>query len=137
VDHLLLDGEVLPLIPFAGGHSANLTTILLPGGRLISSELVYQGHHLFLREQRIAGWRANLDQLTALAAKRGITILIPSHGQPCGLDELERMRAYFTALEDAVASGDRAVAAARMQAAFPAYRMPRFLTDYTLPAYLP
>jgi glyoxylase-like metal-dependent hydrolase (beta-lactamase superfamily II) len=136
-DHLDLDGERLDLIAFDGGHSAHMTAIALPGGRLIACELVYQGHHAYLREQRIAGWKANLDALDRLVTERKITTLIPSHGAACGIDEIARMRAYLDTVERAVALPSRAEAEAAVRAAFPTYRVPKFLTDYTLPAYFP
>lgn len=136
-DHLQLDGERLDLIAFDGGHSAHQTAIVLPGGRLISCELVYQGHHAYLREQRIAGWKANLEALDRLMAERKITILLPSHGAPCGSDEIARMRGYLDTVARAVALPTRADAEAAIRAAYPTYAMPKFLTDYTLPAFFP
>jgi len=136
-DHLLLDGQRLPLVPLDGGHSSHMTGIILPGGRMLSCEAIYHRQHAYLRERRVAGWRANLDQLERLTKDQGITHFIPSHGEPCGVEGIATMRRYLDAVEKAAALPDRASAETALRAAFPDYRMVKFLTDYTLPAYFP
>jgi glyoxylase-like metal-dependent hydrolase (beta-lactamase superfamily II) len=132
-DTLTLDGQSLQVIEMPNkGESAHAGAIGLPGGALLSGDLVYHDVHLYLGECNYAGWKENLAALQAM----GFTTFYPGHGpSPVDATILAADEAYIAGaipiLQGAEATdagsqdaGDPRVAAAigKLQAAFPDFQ---------------
>jgi glyoxylase-like metal-dependent hydrolase (beta-lactamase superfamily II) len=73
-----LDGEALRIIEMPNpGESTHAAALTLPGGALISGDLLYNQVHLQLGECHSQGWQQNLAAVQAM----GFTTFYPGHGK--------------------------------------------------------
>lgn len=141
-----VDGVALQVIALPNaGESSHGAALALPGGALVSGDLVYDDVHLFLGECHSSGWKQNLSAIGGM----GFSTFYPGHGKsPVGPDALTATGAYIDgaiplleAAKDADAgtsdAGDPRVAIAvqGIQAAFPAYSS-NYLLDYSTTTFL-
>jgi hypothetical protein len=71
----------------------------------VTSDLIYNGAHLYLQEHNLEGWLARLDEFDRFVAKSGIQTLYPGHGPAGGLSLVEGTREYLLAFATAVKRG--------------------------------
>lgn len=77
-DTIMLDGVALKVIEMPNaGESAHAAALALPGGILVSGDLLYNHVHLQLGECHSQGWQENLAAVQAL----GFTTFYPGHGK--------------------------------------------------------
>jgi glyoxylase-like metal-dependent hydrolase (beta-lactamase superfamily II) len=77
-DTIALDGEPLHVIELPNaGETAHAAALALPGGALISGDLLMNHVHLYLGECHSDGWQQNLDAVKAM----GFTTFYPGHGK--------------------------------------------------------
>jgi glyoxylase-like metal-dependent hydrolase (beta-lactamase superfamily II) len=75
---IALDGKALEVIELPNaGETAHAAALALPGGALISGDLLMNHVHLYLGECHSAGWQQNLDAVKAM----GFTTFYPGHGK--------------------------------------------------------
>jgi glyoxylase-like metal-dependent hydrolase (beta-lactamase superfamily II) len=75
---ITLDGEPLQVVELPNaGETAHAAALALPGGALISGDLLMNHVHLYLGECHSAGWQQNLDAVKAM----GFTTFYPGHGK--------------------------------------------------------
>jgi glyoxylase-like metal-dependent hydrolase (beta-lactamase superfamily II) len=78
VDTITLDGEPLRVVEMPNaGETAHAAALALPGGALISGDLLMNHVHLYLGECHSEGWQQNLDAVKAM----GFTTFYPGHGK--------------------------------------------------------
>jgi glyoxylase-like metal-dependent hydrolase (beta-lactamase superfamily II) len=143
---ITLDGTALQIVEMPNaGESAHAAALALPGGVLLSGDLLYNHVHLQLGECHSQGWRDNLTLVKAM----GFTTFYPGHGQaPAGAsvfsDDTSYIDGTIPILRAAEATdagagdaGDPRVGAAVTQivAMFPAYES-QFLVGYSTSAFL-
>ena len=74
---IALDDLTLQVIALPNpGESVHGAALALPGGALVSGDLLYDDVHLYLGECHSAGWKQNLDAIGAM----GFTTFYPGHG---------------------------------------------------------
>ena len=66
-----------------------------------------------------------------------LEVIYPGHGPAGGVELIASTRQYLRDFSEAVASGTATEAERRMLARYPDYRMPRFLKEFSIPAFLP
>ncbi|HEY1957119.1 MAG TPA: MBL fold metallo-hydrolase [Polyangiaceae bacterium] len=143
---LAVDGITIQVLDLPNaGESAHGAALALPGGGLVSGDLVYDDVHLFLGECHADGWKTNL---TAFEQK-GFTTIYPGHGpSPVDASAFAATSAYIDGaipiLEAAKAgdagasdAGDSRVgdAVSQIQAAFPKYSS-NYLLGYSSSTFL-
>jgi glyoxylase-like metal-dependent hydrolase (beta-lactamase superfamily II) len=75
---ITLDGEPLQVVEMPNaGETAHAAALALPGGALISGDLLMNHVHLYLGECHSEGWQRNLDVVKAM----GFTTFYPGHGK--------------------------------------------------------
>jgi glyoxylase-like metal-dependent hydrolase (beta-lactamase superfamily II) len=75
---ITLDGESLQVVDLPNaGETAHAAALALPGGALVSGDLLMNHVHLYLGECHSEGWQQNLDALRAM----GFTTFYPGHGR--------------------------------------------------------
>jgi glyoxylase-like metal-dependent hydrolase (beta-lactamase superfamily II) len=75
---ITLDGEPLQVVEMPNaGETAHAAALALPGGALISGDLLMNHVHLYLGECHSEGWLQNLDAVKAM----GFTTFYPGHGK--------------------------------------------------------
>ncbi len=143
---LSVDGVILQVIDLPNpGEAEHGGALALPGGGLISGDLVYDDVHLFLGECHASGWKQNLAAVGAM----GFTTLYPGHGTspvtPAAfaatgayidgaIPILEAAKGLDAGVSDA-GDGRVAIADAEIQAAFPAYQS-QYLLAYSTTTFL-
>jgi glyoxylase-like metal-dependent hydrolase (beta-lactamase superfamily II) len=77
-DTITLDGEPLRVVEMPNpGETAHAAAVALPGGALVSGDLLMNHVHLYLGECHSDGWQKNLDAVKAM----GFTTFYPGHGK--------------------------------------------------------
>jgi glyoxylase-like metal-dependent hydrolase (beta-lactamase superfamily II) len=134
---ILLVGDVtLEVAEFGAGEAKHHACLHLPDRRaLITSDLIYNGAHLYLQERNLDGWLERLNELERFAAQRGVHTLYPGHGPAGGLSLIQGTREYLQAFASALKLGDADSARDALTSRFPDYRVTQFLTAFSLPAY--
>ena len=75
---LTIDGTSVQVIELPNaGESAHAAALGLPGGALVSGDLLYDHVHLFLGECKSDGWQKNLSAIQAM----GFGTIYPGHGK--------------------------------------------------------
>lgn len=75
---LTVDGEPLQVVELPNaGETAHAVALALPGGALISGDMLMNHVHLYLGECHSQGWQQNLDAVKAM----GFTTFYPGHGK--------------------------------------------------------
>ena len=145
VEPAAIDGSSLPLgdsvldvVEFGAGEAKHHACLHLPDRRaLVTSDLIYNGAHLYLQEHNLEGWLARLDELERFAAKAEIQTLYPGHGPAGGLSLIQGTSEYLQAFATALKTGNVDNAREALTSRFPDYRVQQFLTVFSLPAYFP
>jgi glyoxylase-like metal-dependent hydrolase (beta-lactamase superfamily II) len=145
VEPTAIDGSSLRLgessvevVEFGAGEAKHHACLHLPDRQaFVTSDLVYNGAHLYLQEHNLEGWLARLDEFERFAAKAEIHTLYPGHGPAGGLSLIQGTREYLQAFATAVKTGNADRARDMLAARFPDYRVEQFLTMFSLPAYFP
>ena len=145
VEPTAIDGSTLPLgastlevVEFGAGEAKHHACLHLPDRwACVTSDLIYNGAHLYLQEHNLDGWLARLDELERFAARHGIKTLYPGHGPAGGLSLIQSTREYLEAFATAVKTGNADSARDAIAVRFPDYRVEQFLTVFSLPAYFP
>jgi glyoxylase-like metal-dependent hydrolase (beta-lactamase superfamily II) len=74
---ITLDGQALHILELPNaGESAHAAALVLPGGALVSGDLLYNDIHLQLGECHSEGWQQNLAAIRAM----GFKTFYPGHG---------------------------------------------------------
>jgi glyoxylase-like metal-dependent hydrolase (beta-lactamase superfamily II) len=77
-DIITLDGKPMQVVEMPNaGETAHAAALALPGGALISGDLLMNHVHLYLGECHSEGWQQNLDAVKAM----GFTTFYPGHGK--------------------------------------------------------
>jgi glyoxylase-like metal-dependent hydrolase (beta-lactamase superfamily II) len=135
---LALGDSTLEVVEFGAGEAKHHACLRLADRRaFVTSDLIYNGAHLYLQEHNLEGWQARLDELERYAAKAGVQTLYPGHGPAGGLALIQGTREYLQAFATAVKTGNAASAREALTTRFPDYRVQQFLTVFSLPAYFP
>jgi glyoxylase-like metal-dependent hydrolase (beta-lactamase superfamily II) len=135
---LPLGGSTLEVIEFGAGEAKHHACFLLADRRaFVTSDLIYNGAHLYLQEHNLEGWLARLDEFERFAGERGVQTIYPGHGPPGGLSLIQGTREYLLAFASAVEMGNADSARGAITSRFPDYRIEQFLTVFSLPAYFP
>jgi glyoxylase-like metal-dependent hydrolase (beta-lactamase superfamily II) len=145
VEPTAIDGSSLPLgesslevVEFGAGEAKHHACLQLTDRRaFVTSDLIYNGAHLYLQEHNLEGWLARLDEFARFAAKAGIQTLYPGHGPAGGLSLIQGTREYLEAFATAMKTGNADSARDAITVRFPDYRVEQFLTMFSLPAYFP
>jgi glyoxylase-like metal-dependent hydrolase (beta-lactamase superfamily II) len=145
VEPTAIDGTSLPLgsstleiVEFGAGEAKHHSCLHLPDRHaFLTSDLIYNGAHLYLQEHNLEGWLTRLDEFERLAAEQGIQTLHPGHGPAGGLSLIQGTREYLQAFATAVKTENADSAREIITARFPDYRVEQFLTVFSLPAYFP
>jgi glyoxylase-like metal-dependent hydrolase (beta-lactamase superfamily II) len=131
-DTITLDGQALQVIALPNpGETNHAAALALPGGALLSGDLLMNHVHLYLGECHSAGWQQNLAAIQAM----GFTTFHPGHGKaPVDVsvfaDDTSYLAGAIPILRGAEASdagtgdaGDPRVGAAvtQIEAAFPTF----------------
>jgi hypothetical protein len=112
-------------------HSPSRAARVCRGGpHLQRSPPLSPGTHL-------EGWLARLDEFDRYATDRGVQTIFPGHGPAGRLSLIPATREYLEAFATALETGAAESAEAAMMMRFPDYRVPQFLTLFSLPAYFP
>ncbi|MEU5595011.1 MBL fold metallo-hydrolase [Streptomyces sp. NPDC020298] len=89
----VIDGVRFVFEAVSGGEAADELLVKLPDqGVLIAQDLVYNGVHLYLGNNDVAGWQQAVD---ALAAESGYDTILAGHGRPTGPEIYAEVRAYL------------------------------------------
>jgi glyoxylase-like metal-dependent hydrolase (beta-lactamase superfamily II) len=106
------------------GESPHDSIWALNDTTIFSADVAYDNTHCYLADGFHEQWLANIERVRG-ELPAGAT-LHPGHGEPCGLEVLDRQRAYIDTLLDAVRSADwsdaeaaTAAVAARMRQHLP------------------
>lgn len=135
---LALGGSTLEVVEFGAGEAKHHACLHLPDRQaFVTSDLVYNGAHLYLQEHNLEGWLARLDELDQFASEHRIQTLHPGHGPAGGLSLIQGTREYLQAFGTAVKTGNAGSAREALTSRFPDYRVEQFLTVFSLPAYFP
>jgi glyoxylase-like metal-dependent hydrolase (beta-lactamase superfamily II) len=145
VEPTAIDGSSLPLgesslevVEFGGGEAKHHACLHLQDRQaFVTSDVIYNGAHLYLQEHNLEGWLARLDELERFVAKTGIQTLYPGHGPAGGLSLIEGTREYLQAFATAIQTGNAVSARNALTDRFPDYRVEQFLSVFSLPAYFP
>jgi glyoxylase-like metal-dependent hydrolase (beta-lactamase superfamily II) len=145
VEPTAIDGSSLPLgeatlevVEFGAGEAKHHACLHLPDRRaFITSDLIYNGAHLYLQEHNLEGWLARLDEFERFASEHEVLTLYPGHGPAGGLSLIQGTREYLQAFATAVKTGNADSAREALTARFPDYKVEQFLTMFSLPAYFP
>jgi glyoxylase-like metal-dependent hydrolase (beta-lactamase superfamily II) len=134
--NLALGESSLEIFEFGAGEAKHHACLHLPGCRaLVTSDLIYNGAHLYLQEHNLDGWLLRLVELERFVADNGIQTLHPGHGPAGGLSLINGTREYLQAFATAVQTGNADSARDAITARFPDHRVKQFLTAFSLPAY--
>jgi glyoxylase-like metal-dependent hydrolase (beta-lactamase superfamily II) len=135
---LPLGGRTLEVVEFGAGEAKHHACLHLVDRRaIVTSDLIYNGAHLYLQEHNLDGWLARLDELHRFATEHGVQTIYPGHGPAGGLSLIEGTREYLQAFASAVETGNADTARDAIMSRFPDYRVEQFLTTFSLPAYFP
>jgi glyoxylase-like metal-dependent hydrolase (beta-lactamase superfamily II) len=133
---LLVGDSTLEVAEFGAGEAKHHACLHLPDRRaLITSDLIYNGAHLYLQEHNLDGWLDRLNELERFAAQHGVQTLYPGHGPAGGLSLIQGTREYLEAFASALELGNADRARDALTSRFPDYRVAQFLTVFSLPAY--
>ena len=140
-----IEGSSLPLgqsslevVEFEAGEAKHHACLHLPDRQaFLTSDVIYNGAHLYLQEHNLEGWLARLDEFERFAAQHDIRTLYPGHGPAGGLSLIQGTREYLQAFATAVKTGNADSARDAITVRFPDYRVKQFLTVFSLPAYFP
>lgn len=73
-------------------HSAGSSMVLVPSQDvLFTGDILFTDFHPFLGEADLAGWAANLDEITAMAPG----IIVPGHGPLSDLEDVAALKDYL------------------------------------------
>jgi hypothetical protein len=103
----------------------------------VTSDLVYNGAHLYLQEHNLQGWLTRLDEFDRFVAEHGVQTIHPGHGPAGGLSLIQATREYLQAFAIAIGTGNADDARTTIVSRFPDHRVSQFLTLFSLPAYFP
>jgi glyoxylase-like metal-dependent hydrolase (beta-lactamase superfamily II) len=135
---LSVGSSTLEVIEFGAGEAKHHACLHLPDRQaFVTSDLIYNGAHLYLQEHNLEAWLARLDEFERFASEHGVHTLYPGHGPAGGLSLIEGTREYLHAFATAVKTGNADSARDAITARFPDYRVEQFLTVFSLPAYFP
>jgi len=135
---LTLGSSTLEVVEFGAGEAKHHACLHLPDRQaFVTSDLIYNGAHLYLQERNPEGWLARLDEFDQFASEHGVQTLHPGHGPAGGLSLIPGTREYLHAFATAVKTGDANSAREALTSRFPDYRVEQFLTAFSLPAYFP
>jgi glyoxylase-like metal-dependent hydrolase (beta-lactamase superfamily II) len=135
---LPLGATTLEVVEFGAGEAKHHACLHLPDRRaFVTSDLIYNGAHLYLQEHNLDGWLKRLDEFEQFTANAGVQTLHPGHGPAGGLSLIQGTREYLQAFATAVKTGSADSARDAITARFPDYRVEQFLTMFSLPAYFP
>jgi len=132
---LTIDGMTLEVLPVGPAESPHDTVCYLPALRvLLAGDLVYNGDHGWLGEQRTDEW---IDKLIWLAERfREAAHVLPGHGASGGTELFTSTTEYLEVFRDAVKEGGGLEAArGRVLARYPDHGLPLFL-DISLQRWL-
>jgi glyoxylase-like metal-dependent hydrolase (beta-lactamase superfamily II) len=130
--------STLDVVEFGAGEAKHHACLHLPDRQaFVTSDLIYNGAHLYLQEHNLEGWLARLDEFERFASEHGVQTLYPGHGPAGGLSLIQGTREYLQAFVTAVRTGTADSARAAITARFPDYKVEQFLTVFSLPAYFP
>jgi glyoxylase-like metal-dependent hydrolase (beta-lactamase superfamily II) len=133
---LTLGETSLEVVEFGAGEAKHHACLHLTDRRaFVTSDLIYNGAHLYLQEHNLEGWLARLDEFDQFARDHEVQTLYPGHGPAGGLSLIEGTREYLQAFATAVKTGNAESARESLTARFPDYRVEQFLTVFSLPAY--
>lgn len=135
---LTLGESSLEVVEFGAGEAKHHACLHLPDRRaFVTSDLIYNGAHLYLQEHNLEGWLARLDEFDEFARDHEVQTLHPGHGPAGGLSLIQGTREYLQAFAYAVKTGNADSARDAIMARFPDDRVEQFLTVFSLPAYFP
>lgn len=135
---LPLGDSTLEVVEFGVGEAKHHACLHLADRHaFVTSDLIYNGAHLYLQEHNLEGWLARLDEFERFAEERDVQTLYPGHGPAGGLSLIQGTREYLHAFASAVESGSAEKTRETIRSRFPDYRVEQFLTVFSLPAYFP
>lgn len=132
---LTVDGMVLEVIPVGPAESPHDTVCYLPALQaLLAGDLVYNGEHGWLGEQRADEW---IDKLNWMAQRfRHASHVLPGHGSRGGTELFTSTAEYLQVFRDAVKKGGGFEAArSRVLERYPDHGLALFL-DLSLQRWL-
>jgi glyoxylase-like metal-dependent hydrolase (beta-lactamase superfamily II) len=137
-DRLSVGGMEMDVVEYGPGEAKHHACLVLADRRaIVASDLVYNGAHLYLQEQRLEDWLVRLGELEDLAARRGLSTIHPGHGPAGGLSLIQGTREYLEAFARAIETGSAASAREAILSQFPDHHVQQFLEVFSLPAYFP
>ncbi len=117
LDRLDCYSDDLPIqLHYAGrtAHTAGDTLVWLPGPRvLFTGDLIFNGGTPFALTGSVQGW---IDALEQVVRPLPFAILVPGHGEPCGVEAVETALDYLRFIQQ-VARDGRAAGVAPLEAA--------------------
>ena len=135
---LALGGSTLDVVEFGAGEAKHHAGLHLPDRQaFVTSDLIYNGAHLYLQEHNLEGWLARLDEFERFASAHGVQTLYPGHGPAGGLSLIQGTREYLQAFVTALKTENADSARDAIISRFPDYKVEQFLTVFSLPAYFP
>lgn len=130
-DSLQFEGTTLRVLSFENVESTHAAALYDPATRtLFAGDLVFSNAHLYLREKRLATWRAQLEKIAI-----DVETIYPGHG-PAGDRKLfAENRRYIDDFAAALETRDPDEVRQRMLARYPRYALPRNL-ETSIAAFL-
>ncbi len=136
-DRFDLEGVTLEVKHFACGESPHSAGIYVPSSKtFFASDVVYSQTHLFLGNKDLDTWLTQLDRLEAWA-KADVATIYPGHGPKGSVSLIAETRAYLKDFRVALSARDADEVVRRMMSKYSGYRMPRFLKQFSVPAFIP
>jgi glyoxylase-like metal-dependent hydrolase (beta-lactamase superfamily II) len=133
-----LGESTLEVVEFGAGEAKHHACLYLPDRQaFVTSDLIYNGAHLYLQEHNLEGWLTRLDEFEQFTAQHGVQTLYPGHGPAGGLSLIHGTREYLQAFATAVTTDNADSARDALTSRFPDYKVEQFLTVFSLPAYFP
>jgi glyoxylase-like metal-dependent hydrolase (beta-lactamase superfamily II) len=137
-ESVLLGESTLEVVEFGAGEAKHHACFHLADRHaVVTSDLIYNGAHLYLQEHNLDGWLTRLDEFEQFAAQHGVETIYPGHGPASGLSLIQATREYLNAFAEAVEAGNADSAYQAITSRFPDHRVQQFLTVFSLPAYFP
>jgi glyoxylase-like metal-dependent hydrolase (beta-lactamase superfamily II) len=137
-DRLLVGALELEIVEFGPGEAKHHACLVVPDrDAIVTSDLIYNGAHLYLQERNLTGWLERLGELEKLAAERRLRTIHPGHGPAGGLSLIQGTREYLHAFAGAIETGNVESAREAILSRFPDHHVLQFLDLFSLPAYLP
>jgi len=122
---LQVDGQAVELLALDPGESEHATALYVPSNQaLVTGDMIMNEVHLWLVEERPAGWLKNLAAVDSKLKGRIKTVL-SGHGPVGGAELLKKNEHYIKRFSQIVSSTkDKEAAKKSLKTEFPEYKLP-------------